>query len=155
MNDSSSVPKLGIWAWSFVGFVVATIIVVTALGAVSEIVLPLVFAAVLAVIFKPLVGKLERRGLKPTLAAGLIVLGLLALMTVVLVATARGILEQKDESVPRSTRPSRTRATTSMWMRPRWRRPVQRPRRPPRRSPKASSRRWSRESSRSSVWPAA
>jgi hypothetical protein len=36
--------------------VVATIIVVVALGAVSEIVLPLTFAAVLAVIFKPLVG---------------------------------------------------------------------------------------------------
>jgi len=34
----------------------ATIILVLALGAVSEIVLPLTFAAVLAVIFKPVVG---------------------------------------------------------------------------------------------------
>jgi len=50
------VPKLGIWAWSFVGVVAATIILVLALGAVSEIVLPLTFAAVLAVIFKPVVG---------------------------------------------------------------------------------------------------
>ena len=41
-------------------------------------------------IFKPLVGSLERHGLKPTLAAGLIVLGLLALMTVVVVATVAG-----------------------------------------------------------------
>ena len=97
MNDLSSVPKLGVWAWSFVGFVVATVIVVIALGAVSEIVLPLLFAAVLAVVFKPLVRKLERRGLKPTLAAGLVVLGLIALMTVVLVATARGIIAQRDE----------------------------------------------------------
>ena len=97
MSDLSSVPKLGVWAWSFVGFVVATVIVVTALGAVSEIVLPLLFAAVLAVVFKPLVRKLERRGLKPTLAAGLVVLGLIALMTVVLVATARGIIAQRDE----------------------------------------------------------
>jgi putative heme transporter len=60
-------------------------------------VLPLVFAAVLAVVFKPLVRKLERRGLKPTLAAGLVVLGLLALMTVVVVATAQGIVAQRDE----------------------------------------------------------
>jgi putative heme transporter len=96
MSDLSSVPKLGVWAWSFVGFVVATIIVATALGAVSEIVLPLVFAAVLAVVFKPLVRNLERRGLKPTLAAGLVVLGLLALMTVVAVATAHGIVAQRD-----------------------------------------------------------
>ena len=97
MSDLSSVPKIGIWAWSFVGFVVATLIVVTALGAVSEIMLPLLFAAVLAVVFKPLVRKLERRGLKATLAAGVVVLGLLALMTVVMVATARGIIAQRDE----------------------------------------------------------
>jgi putative heme transporter len=91
------VPRLGIWAWSFVGFVAATIIVVTALSAVSEIMLPLLFAAVLAVIFKPMVGKLQRRGLKPSLAAGLVVLGLIALMIVVVIATARGILDQTEE----------------------------------------------------------
>ena len=50
------VPKLVVWAWSFVGAVAATIILVLALGAVSEIVLPLTFAAVLAMIFKPAVG---------------------------------------------------------------------------------------------------
>jgi putative heme transporter len=91
------VPRLGVWAWSFVGFVVATIIVVTALGAVSEIILPLTFAAVLAVIFKPLVGTLQRHGFKPTLAAGLIVLGLLALMTVAMVATVQGVVDQVDQ----------------------------------------------------------
>ena len=91
------IPRLGVWAWSFVGFVVAAIIVVTALGAISEIVLPLTFAAVLAVIFKPMVGSLRRRGFKPTLAAGLIVLGLLALMTAVVVATAKGVIDQVDQ----------------------------------------------------------
>jgi putative heme transporter len=90
VKDVRPVPRIGVWSWSFVGVVAATVIVVIALGAVSEIVLPLVFAAVLAVVFKPLVGKLERRGLKPTLAAGVIVLGLAALMTVVMVATVRG-----------------------------------------------------------------
>ena len=91
------VPKLGVFAWSFVGFVAAAIIVAAALGAVSEIVLPLTFAAVLAVIFKPAVGVLERHRVKPTLAAGLIVLGLLALMTAVIAATVRGITDQTDE----------------------------------------------------------
>ena len=65
------VPRLGVWAWSFVGFVVAAIIVVIALGAVSEIVLPMTFAAVLAIVFKPLVGALQRHRFKPTLARGL------------------------------------------------------------------------------------
>ena len=59
----SWVPRLGVWASSFVGFAAATVIVVLALGAVSEIVLPLTFAAVLAVIFKPLVETLRRHGL--------------------------------------------------------------------------------------------
>jgi putative heme transporter len=91
------VSKLGVGAWSFVGFVVAMVIVVTALGAISEIVLPLTFAAVLAIVFKPLVGILQRHRFKPTLAAGLVVLGLLALMTVVVVATVRGVVEQTDQ----------------------------------------------------------
>ena len=93
----ASAPKVGVLAWSFVGVVVATIIIVTAFGYVSEILLPLLFAAVLAVIFKPMVGSLQRRGFKPSLAAGLIVLGLLLLMAVVLVATVKGVLDQTDE----------------------------------------------------------
>jgi predicted PurR-regulated permease PerM len=90
-------PKIGVWAWSFVGFVVATIIVVAALAAVSEIVLPLTFAAVLAVVFEPLARILERHRLKPTYAAGLIVVGLLALMTGVIVATVRGVVDQAGQ----------------------------------------------------------
>jgi predicted PurR-regulated permease PerM len=76
---------------------VATGIVFSALGAVSEIALPMTFAAVLAIIFKPLVGTLERHKIKPTLAAGLIVLGLIALMIGVVVGTVRGVADQADE----------------------------------------------------------
>ncbi len=60
---------LGIWGWSFVGLVVALTIVVLAVGAVSEIVLPLTFAAVLAVCFTPMARALQRRGLKRSAAA--------------------------------------------------------------------------------------
>ncbi len=91
------IPRLGVFAWSFVGLVVASIIVFTALAAVSEIVLPMTFAAVLAVVFKPLVGTLGRHGVKPSLGAGLVVLGLLVLMAGVLVATVRGVVEQGSD----------------------------------------------------------
>ncbi len=91
------IPKVGIGAWSFVGVVAATIIIVTALSAVSEIVLPLTFAAVLAVVFQPVVERLKRHRLKASYAAGLIVIGLLALMTAVLVATVRGVVDQTDQ----------------------------------------------------------
>ena len=64
---SSGAARVGVWSWSFVGLVVALIIIVTALGAVSEIVLPMTFAVVLAVIFKPMAESLERHKFKPTL----------------------------------------------------------------------------------------
>ncbi len=90
-------PKLGVWSWAFVGFTAAAVIVVIALGALSEIVLPMTFAAVLAIIFKPLSGVLQRHKIKPSLAAGLVVLGLLLLMAGVVVATVRGVTEQADQ----------------------------------------------------------
>jgi predicted PurR-regulated permease PerM len=90
-------PKLGIWAWSLVGVVVAVTIVLFAVGAVSEIVLPLTFAAVLAVCFSPMAGGLVSRGLKPSAAAGLVVLGLLALALFVGYSTVRGVTQQTAE----------------------------------------------------------
>jgi putative heme transporter len=89
--------KLGIGAWSFVGVVVAVTIILLALAAVSEIVLPMTFAAVLAVCFSPLVKALRRRGLKGSLAAGLVVLGLLALAALVGVSTVQGVTQQTAE----------------------------------------------------------
>ena len=151
--------RAGVWAWSFVGFVVATIIVVAALAAVSEIVLPLTFAAVLAVIFKPLVGVLERHRFKPTLAAGLVVLGLLALMTGVVVAhRPRRRPTRRTRSAPRSM-PRCDKAADqldgSVSTRRRWTRPGRPPRTAARRSPAASSPSWSPASAPWSGWPAA
>lgn len=93
-QPARSMPRAGLWAWTFVGLVASLAIVITALAAVNEIVLPLTFAAVLAVVFKPLVHGLTRRRVKPTLAAGLVVLGLLALAVAVAVATVEGVLHQ-------------------------------------------------------------
>jgi len=93
----SRIPRVGVLSWSFVGFVVASIIVLLALGLVSEIALPMIFAAVLAVIFKPFVVALQRHHVKPSLGAGLVVLGLLALMVGVVVATTRGVIDQADQ----------------------------------------------------------
>jgi predicted PurR-regulated permease PerM len=79
--------------------VVASIIVIVALAAVSEIVLPMTFAAVLAIVFKPLVRILERHKLWPALAAGIVVLGLLGVVTGVIIATVRGVTQQADHGI--------------------------------------------------------
>jgi predicted PurR-regulated permease PerM len=55
------------------------------------------FAAVLAVIFKPLARALQRHRWKPSLAAGVVVLCLLAVLGGVVVATVRGVTEQADQ----------------------------------------------------------
>jgi putative heme transporter len=92
----ASMPKAGIWAWTFVGVIAALVIIVTALAAVNEIVLPMTFAAVLAIVFKPMAVALTRRRVRPTVAAGIVVLGLLALMVLVAVATVQGVVAQRD-----------------------------------------------------------
>jgi putative heme transporter len=91
------VARVGVGAWSFVGLVAATVLACVALAAVSEIVLPLTLAAVLAVVFRPAVGRLERHGMRSTYAAGLVVAGLLALVGIVVVATVQGVVEQASQ----------------------------------------------------------
>ena len=93
----SRVPRLGVWAWSFVGVIVAVAILLAGVAAVSEVILPFTFAAVLAICFKPAAGWLGRKGMKPAGAAGLIVLLLLGLTTVVAVATFQGVVDQTAE----------------------------------------------------------
>ena len=93
----SAIPKLGLWAWTFIGLVVTLIIMATVLAAVNEIVLPVTFAAVLAIIFKPAATRLTGHRVKPAAAAGIVVLGLRALVTVVMVATVQGVIEQLDQ----------------------------------------------------------
>ena len=48
-------------------------------------------------IFRPWSGSSARHGLKPSLAAGVVVLGLLAVGAVVVIATAQGVIDQTAE----------------------------------------------------------
>lgn len=90
-------PKPGLWAWTFVGLAAALTIVAVVVAALNEILLPLTFAAVLAVVFKPAAAALTRWRLRPSVSAGVVVLGLLALGTVVVVATAKEVVDQLDD----------------------------------------------------------
>jgi predicted PurR-regulated permease PerM len=86
-----------------VGFVIAGIFLAIGFGAISEIALPVVFAAVLAVMFKPFAMWLERHRCKPGFAASLVVLGLLILVAGVAIATVKGVIEQTDEISAKTT----------------------------------------------------
>jgi predicted PurR-regulated permease PerM len=89
--------QVGVVAWSFIGAVIAVAIVVGVLAAISEIVLPLLFAVVLAVLFKPSVSMLEARNVKPSLAAGMVVVGLVVAVVAVVIAAYEGVVAQSGE----------------------------------------------------------
>jgi predicted PurR-regulated permease PerM len=84
-------------AWSFVGIAVAASLVVIALSSVIAIVIPITFAVVLAIMFRPLAGRLVRHRIKPGLAAGIIVAGFLLLMIGVVAVTIRGVVDQGSQ----------------------------------------------------------
>jgi putative heme transporter len=85
-------------AWAFVGICVAVAIVASGFAVIGEVMLPLVFAAVLAVCFRPLASRLQRNEHVSTGAAsGLVVLGLLGLACGVAWAAIRGIVSQSGE----------------------------------------------------------
>lgn len=90
------IPKIGVWAWSFIGVGIALLFIAIAFAAVSEILQPIVFAAVLAVIFKPLCDTLRRYRLPSTIAAGVIVIGLLLVAVAVISLTAQGVSDQLE-----------------------------------------------------------
>lgn len=113
----TAISRLGMWAWTFIGLVVTLVIMAAVLAAVNEIVLPLTFAAVLAVIFKPAAATLTGRRVKPAAAAGIVVLGLLALVTAVVVGTVQGIVGQLDQ-IGASVDAAATEADTSFGLDP-------------------------------------
>jgi predicted PurR-regulated permease PerM len=86
-------------AWSFIGLVGASALIVMGLAAVSSIVLPLVFAGVLAVLFRPVVARLERRGVPSGAAAAAVMVLLLVALVGLGVLVQRGIVSQSEEIV--------------------------------------------------------
>lgn len=86
--------QLGVAGWTFVGVAIALAIVVLAFAAVSEVTLPLVLAALVAVGVKPWADALRDRRWAPGLAAGGVSLGLVAAAVLVAVAAVAGVVDQ-------------------------------------------------------------
>jgi predicted PurR-regulated permease PerM len=91
-----TVRRVGIVAWTIIGCVVVATIAITALAAVSELVLPLVFAVMLGAAVHPLARSLQR-WMKPAAAAAVVVLGSIAGLGLVAVLVVRNIVHQTGE----------------------------------------------------------
>lgn len=90
------VRRAGSVCWAVVGIVVVLTIVTAVLASVSEVVLPFVFAAVLAVVFTPMANALTRRGVKRSLAATAVVLFLVAIAIATILLAANAVVDQLD-----------------------------------------------------------
>lgn len=95
--DRPLLHRLGLAAWAVLGLIALGTALVVGLAAISSVALPLLFAMVLAVIFRPLAGRLERRRVAPSLAAGIVVLGLVLSIVGVVGLTIHGVVTQSDE----------------------------------------------------------
>ena len=89
--------RVGIAAWTVIGVVLVVGIIVLALGALAEVAIPVVLAALLAVVFKPMSDRLVRSGRSPALASGIVLIGLVALLGTVAVACVSGVTSQSTE----------------------------------------------------------
>jgi predicted PurR-regulated permease PerM len=94
---------LGRGAWLLVGIAVLLAIVFFLLGLISDLVIPLVFAAILAAIFVPLVDRLERWRVPRWLGAPLVVLLAIAVVSVIAWMVVAGLLGQGREILARAT----------------------------------------------------
>ena len=103
---------LGRSAWLLVGVAVLVAIAFFVLGLISELVIPLVFAAILAAIFVPLVDRLERWHLARWLGAPVVVLLAIGVVALLVWMVLAGLLAANAKSWRRS-RPGWTRPVRS------------------------------------------
>jgi predicted PurR-regulated permease PerM len=94
---------LGRGAWLLVGIAVLAGIVFFLLGLISDLLIPLIFAAILAAIFVPLVDLLERWRLPRWLGAPLVVLLAIGVVSLVLWMVVAGLLGREREILTQVT----------------------------------------------------
>ncbi|MEN8040544.1 MAG: AI-2E family transporter [Actinomycetota bacterium] len=96
MNDERQLLNTGRSAWAFVGIVAAAATIYFALAYLSGLVIPLVIAAVIGMLFTPVVDRVERY-VPRSIASGLVLIGLIGLGYWTTAVTVTGIVEQAPE----------------------------------------------------------
>jgi putative heme transporter len=94
---------LGRGAWLLVGIAVLAAIVFFLLGLISDLLIPLIFAAILAAIFVPLVDLLEQWHLPRWLGAPLVVLLAIGVVSLVVWMVVAGLLGRDREILTQVT----------------------------------------------------
>lgn len=96
-----SLARVGVATWTVIGVIILFTVLIGVLAAVSELVMPLVFAVMLGTVAYPLAARLRRRGVKPALASAIVVIGLILVGVGVALITAKAIVQQTGELADR------------------------------------------------------
>lgn len=91
------------YAWGFLGIAAATGAMVVGLGYLRELVIPLVLAMFFAVVFEPVVGWLQRRGVARSVGAAIVIIGLGVVISGSTAIVVLGVIDQTDEISDRLT----------------------------------------------------
>ena len=91
------VRRIGRTSWAFVGFAAAVAIAIYVLGILSDVVIPLVVAAFLAVVFAPVVDWLAARRVPRPVGALLVILLIFGVFAVALGIVVIGVVDRADE----------------------------------------------------------
>ena len=92
----ATLTRVGIGIWTIIGAIVVVAIVSIVLAALSELMLPMVFAAMMGAVLYPIALRLQRR-LKPAIASILIVGGSIVAVAAVTSLAVRAVIEETDE----------------------------------------------------------
>ena len=92
-----SVRTAGAWALRFILFVAAAYLFLRVVGILRVVIIPVVVALLLAALFQPAAAALTRRGMKKSLAAGLVLLSALVLVFGGLGLIVRTFISQLDD----------------------------------------------------------
>ena len=89
--------RLGVRSWLLLGFLAVVAVVVVGLSAVSAVVMPILLAAVLGVLFRPLVDRGERHGLPRGAGSALVLVAVLAFVVGLAAVSVRTLAAQAPE----------------------------------------------------------
>ena len=90
---------LGPPAWRFVGIALAGVITLSFAWLISDLLIPLIFAAILAAIFVPVVDRLERAHIRRAIGAPLVVVIILAIVVAIAWVVIEGVLDVGSDLV--------------------------------------------------------
>lgn len=88
--------RVGLSAWLWLGIIALVVVLYLGLAQLSGLLIPLVVAAVIGMIFHPVVDRLQGVGMRRSMGAALVLVGLVAITAASIFLAVKGVVDQGD-----------------------------------------------------------